>query len=260
MTNDSGSSGFVSRSHRAIAPFVLTRPTTVDEAARRLAAGAHVHAGGVDLVERMQRGLEVAEVVDLAQVAGLDTIELIGDRLRIGAAVTHARLESDPIVARTRPDVAEAWRTVGNVRIRLTGTIGGNLMAFDKNYDAAPILAAADAQVVVVDAHGVRSSHPIAARPRAGLLVAVEIPVDGRLVFERSLKPVASVAVGTRVVAVGCAHAEVVVIARPEGSPVEAAASIAAALPEPLADADASSGYRRRVIEVLVRRGLEATS
>jgi aerobic carbon-monoxide dehydrogenase medium subunit len=252
-------SGFVSRSHRAIAPFVLSRPSTVEGVVARLEAGAHAHAGGIDLVERLQRGMFVAEVVDLASVAGLDTIDVVGDRLRIGAGVTHARLEADPLICDRRPDLAAAWRTVANVRIRRTGTVGGNLMALDKNYDAAPILAAAGAALIFAG-DGADTSCSVADRDRPGLLVAIDVPLDGRLVFDRSLKPVASVAVGNDTIAVGCAHRDVVAGARPTGSPGEAAASFVASMPEPLHDADASATYRRRLIEVQVRRCLEAFS
>ena len=43
--------GFVSRSHRAIAPFELHRPSTIGQAVEQIAAGARPHAGGIDLLD-----------------------------------------------------------------------------------------------------------------------------------------------------------------------------------------------------------------
>lgn len=233
--------GFVSRSHRAIAPFELHRPSTIGQAVEQIAAGARPHAGGIDLLERMQRGDHVAAVADLGGLADLHRITVADGVLQIGAAVTHAAVEADPIVAEHRPDLAGAWTTVGNVRIRRTGTVGGNLMAFDKNYDAAPILAAAGAGLVFASTEGELRTG-IADRPSSLLLTRIEIPVDGRpLRFDRSLKPVVSVAVGDHV-AVGCAYPAVQVVDDID------------MLPEPIDDAEASPTYRRRMIRVLAER------
>lgn len=233
--------GFVSRSHRAIAPFTLHRPSSVDEAVAHLASGARPHAGGIDVVERMQRGERIGALADLAAVAGLHAVDVVGDKLRIGAGVTHARIESDPVIAARRPDLAAAWATVGNVRIRRTGTVGGNLMAFDRTYDAAPILAAAGATLVFASSEGeVRTM--VVDRPPSLLLTHIEVPAAGRrLRFDRSLKPVVSVAVGDHV-AVGCAYPAVQHVTDVD------------ALPDPIDDAEASSVYRRRMIGVLVER------
>ena len=123
----------------------------------------------------------------------------------------------------------------------MNGTVGGNLMAFDKNYDAAPILAAAGAGLVFASTEGELRTG-IADRPSSLLLTRIEIPVDGRpLRFDRSLKPVVSVAVGDHV-AVGCAYPAVQVVDDID------------MLPEPIDDAEASPTYRRRMIRVLAER------
>ncbi|MEL7207417.1 MAG: FAD binding domain-containing protein, partial [Actinomycetota bacterium] len=140
--------GFVSRGHAAIAPFALSRPTPVAAALDRLGAGATAHAGGVDVVAALRNGARVDELVHLGGIEQLQTIGVDPDGgLHIGAGVTHHRMETDPNIVETRPDLAAAWRTVGNARIRRAGTVGGNLLAFDPGYDAAPILAAAGARL-----------------------------------------------------------------------------------------------------------------
>lgn len=235
--------GFISRSHRAIAPFELHRATNLAEAVELVGAGARPHGGGIDLVERMQGGERIASVVDLNGLTELSSIEVVDDVIRIGAAVTHSRIETDPVIAEHRPDLAVAWRTVGNVRIRRTGTIGGNLMAFDKDYDAAPILAATGASLVFASSGGdVRTD--VAGRHSDLLLTHVEVPVDGQVRFERSLKPVVTVAVD-RHIAIGCAYPQVTV--------VESLGELDS-LTDPVEDAEASAGYRRRMIATIVER------
>src|SRR5437660_10465132 len=69
-----------------------------------------------------------ARVVNLKGIRGLDRIE--GDArsgLRIGALVTLAQLEENPIVRRGFPGLAEAAHSIATPQIRNLGTVGGNL-------------------------------------------------------------------------------------------------------------------------------------
>ena len=261
--NDPSPNGLISRSHLGIEPFELRRPASVADAAAAVADGAWAHAGGIDVVQRLRAGEVADEIVPLCTPrssadVGLERLGEIslGERcLFIGAGVTHARIESDPLVQAHRPDVAAAWRTIGNVRIRAAGTLGGNLAAFHPGYDAAPILAAAGAEIVVAEPDGTERRCPVADVPRNRLIIGCEVPLDGRVIYDRSLKPVASVAVGDQAIAVGCAYAQTHVIPHGAASPEGAAAAVAA-LPDPIEDAFATAAYRRRMIDVLVNRCL----
>lgn len=226
--------GFVSRSHAAIEPFRLTRAATVTEALAAIGRGALPHAGGIDVIRRLREGGTATELVDISSIEELTRIEVLGDQLRIGAAVTHRRIETDRRIVSVRPDLAAAWQTVGNVRIRMAGTVGGNLCSFDKDYDAAPILAAAGATLRYADG----TTHTVADRPHTGLLVSIDVPTSGHVRFDRSLKPVVTVAIGDDAVAIGCASERLSI----------------GELSEPIEDAFASAAYRRRMAEVLVRR------
>ena len=85
----------------------------------------------------------------------------------------------------------------------------------------------------------------VADRPPSLLLTRVEVPIDGRpLRFDRSLKPVVSIAVGDHV-AIGCAYPAVHVVDDVDDL---------SALPHPIDDAEASADYRRRMIRVLIDR------
>ena len=257
--------GLISRSHLGIEPFSLYRADSLTDAASMIASGAWAHAGGIDVAQRLRNGESAPALVPLCKpgrrspdgLDGLDEISLGDGVLFIGAAVTHARIETDQLVRAHRPDLADAWRTIGNVRIRSTGTMGGNLMAFDAGYDAAPILAAAGASLIFVEPDGVQRRYAVADRPRDRLLMGCEVPLNGHVVYDRSLKPIVSVAVGNDCVAIGCAYQEVKVLAA--GSTDSPGVGVALAnLPDPIGDVFASAAYRRRMIRVLVNRCLQA--
>ncbi|MCR1784792.1 xanthine dehydrogenase family protein subunit M [Nocardioides carbamazepini] len=107
------------------------RARSVPEALVLLAEGgedARPISGGQSLVPMMNLGLAApAFLVDVSAVPGLRTIAVEGEHLVIGAAVTHAELTSDPLVAEHAPLLARAARQIGSQRIRNRGTIGGSV-------------------------------------------------------------------------------------------------------------------------------------
>ena len=241
---------------------MLRRPVSLAEAAAAVAAGGWAHAGGIDVAQRLRDGEAAAEIVPVgggsAAAGGLERLGEISLRegtLFIGAGVSHARIESDPLVNAHRPDLAAAWRTIGNVRIRAAGTLGGNLAAVRPGYDAAPILAAAGAEMIFAEPDGAEARCTVADLPRDRLIVGCEVPLAGRVVYDRSLKPVVSAAVGDHATAIGCAYAETQVIPHGASDPERLCAALAE-LPDPLDDAFASAAYRRRMTAVLAERCL----
>ncbi len=69
-----------------------------------------------------------ARLVNLKAVRGLDRIEGNAKTgLRIGALVTLAQLEENPVVRRSFPGLAEAAHSIATPQIRNLGTVGGNL-------------------------------------------------------------------------------------------------------------------------------------
>jgi aerobic carbon-monoxide dehydrogenase medium subunit len=232
-------------------------------------------AGGVDLVPALRTGERLSDLVFLPGIPELRRIAVADRTLRVGACVTHAEFEAHPAVAAALPEVAGIWRELGNVRVRHAGTLGGNLLAGQAHYDVAPCLQALGATLVFAGPGG-PPRRPIG--DAGGLLVAIEIPLPAarRLVFDRSLKPAVSVAVGIERtpggalagrLAVGCAYPRPTVGALDLaglGELAELAARAAAlsratveALPPPVTDVATSGAYRRRVIGVLLRRILE---
>jgi carbon-monoxide dehydrogenase medium subunit len=272
----------IHRSRKLIPPFRLLRPRSAAEAAAlqgEAPARSAFMAGGIDLVNRLKFGAPLDTVVHLGGVPGLDEIVESPQGVTIGACVTHQALQESALIRARLPALAQTWDGVGNIRIRLKGTVGGNLMARDPLYDFPLAVMAAGGRLRFVDPDGaprlVGVTELGGPAPLPGLLTAIELPPPDRLLlaFDRSLRPVVSLAVGLDVteggvtggrVAVGCAYATPVVLPLPIGGGVgvDAAASIArlaaAALPEPVTDSLATGAYRRRMIEVLTRRTLQA--
>lgn len=261
MYTHSTDAGWISRTHRAIAPYRLQKPETVSEVLDALSQsdGATLIAGGIDLTRRMRSGDAWDEVIDISGVAGLKGISRIGDTIRIGALATHWDVETDPVLETYLPDFQAGWKTIGNIRIRMTGTVGGNLMANEPGYDGRVLLAAAGGSLIFATADGEVSVPADAAPdqiPSPALLTALEIPTEtsARVAFDRSLKPVVSVAVGLEGdrarVAIGCAF----------DHPAFWSGSVADidtctnSLPDPKDNPLGSAAYRRRMIGVLARR------
>lgn len=256
------------RSHQAIAPFRLHRPTSVGEAvAALITAGpdAAFLAGGVDLVPAMRAGRTPGDVVHLGGIADLARIDRTDDGLVIGGGVTYRQIETDATLAGSVPDLAAAWRMVANIRVRLAGTLGGNIMAGNSTYDALPALAALGARLEFTGPDGPRAvdlaADPLPELPTGALLVSATVPLDPapRLHVERAYKPVAALFLARRGdavrAAVACAHGRVVAAS---GAAADGAAALASRLPEPVTDAWASAAYRARLVDVLLRRGMAA--
>lgn len=274
----------VHRSRKLIPSFRLHRPKEAAEAAAmKKAAGpdAVFMAGGIDVVNRMKFGAPVSDVIYLAGIAGLDTIDTDESALRLGSLVTHDQLATSPTVCASLPQLAKTWSAIANIRIRCKGTMGGNIMAGDPAYDFALAALAANARLEFLGPDG-RTRSVAAGTPGAatddGLLTTITLPSGAscRLVIDRSLRPIVTLALGLDLkgdeivagrAAIGCAYAAPLVTPLPIDAlmPHQLAAiaqsvtqATLAQLPEPLGDRHAGAPYRRRMIAVLLHRRLSA--
>jgi carbon-monoxide dehydrogenase medium subunit len=283
---DVASSLAVHRSRKLIPEFRLHRPRSTMEAVALKAAvgaGAVFMAGGIDVVNRMKFGVPVTDVIHLGRLAGLDRIEEREGELHLGALVTHDRLATAPQVAARLPSLAQTWPEVANIRIRCKGTIGGNIMAGDPTYDFALAAVAAEAHLhfLALDGSTTVTAAVDGMANQVGLLTAIVLPTGTtvRLLFDRSLRPIVTLALGLDFVdgritggraAIGCAYPMLVAAKLPLDEPLPPtdlarratplARIVAAELPDPLGDHHGSSGYRRRMIEVLLRRNLSVVA
>jgi carbon-monoxide dehydrogenase medium subunit len=198
--------------------FSLARPRTLDEAweafARTGGDGAWI-AGGTELLQVMKMGLgRFGTLIDLKSIDDLRGIA-IDDAgwLRIGATTTHREIERSPVVHDSLPALAGLETRVANVRVRNTGTLGGNLAFAEPHSDPATFLLACDAELELRGPNGSRTVHVgefvvgplLTAREPDEVIVAIGIPPrapgEGRgygkiAFFER---PAASVGVRVRI-------------------------------------------------------------
>ena len=140
--------------------FEIHQPGTVREASQMLAQfgeDAGFYAGGTELLLAMRhKALNYLHLIDLKVIPGLDAIVAKGDRIEIGAACTHRSIERSSIVREKLPVLAELESHVANVRVRATGTLGGNLCFAEPHSDPATLLLALEAQLTVEGASGSR--------------------------------------------------------------------------------------------------------
>jgi aerobic carbon-monoxide dehydrogenase medium subunit len=145
----------------AIRSFDLLQPRSLPEAVAMLARhgdDARALGGGTTLVILMkQRALYYPYLVDLQTIPGLAEINVESDGIRIGALVTHRRLECSPVIRASFPALADAFGQIGNVRIRQTASVGGNLAHADYRLDPPPALLVLGAEVSLFGANGART-------------------------------------------------------------------------------------------------------
>lgn len=132
--------------------FEIHSPVTVEEATdllERHGEDAILYSGGTELLLLMKLGFaEYGHLVDVKGIQELRRLEVSDGALSIGAAVTHRELEVSPLVRDDWPALAEMERDVANIRVRTSGTLGGNLCFSDPHSDPSTFLLAADAEVV----------------------------------------------------------------------------------------------------------------
>jgi aerobic carbon-monoxide dehydrogenase medium subunit len=131
--------------------FTIDQPETLSEASELLRGYGEegcAYAGGTELLLAMkQGGLRFGHLVDLKTIPGLGAIQPFDTGLRIGALATHLTIERSPLVVERVPIVAQMERCVANVRVRATGTLGGNLCFGEPHSDPATLLLCLDAQL-----------------------------------------------------------------------------------------------------------------
>ncbi len=271
--------------------FALLTPRDAEEAVRLLAeAGApktRVLAGGTDLLFELEGGRPApARLLSLRRLpwrfVGWD-----GPRLTVGSTAPLSDVEREPRVPRDLPGLWMAIRAVGSVPLRHRATIGGNLGRASPASDLIPVLLALDARVHLVGPSGARelSVGEFIVGPRttslgpAELIEAVSFPEPrpSSYLWQR-VRPANDISqVGVAAawspseqrwgVAVGGAWpaptrlAEVereLVGATPSEAHLARAAALAARLAPFQTDKRASEEYRRRVLDVLLRRAVRA--
>jgi carbon-monoxide dehydrogenase medium subunit len=270
----------------------LHRPTSLEEALSLLDTldSPMVYGGGTAIQILIKQGVLFAEnLVDLAQVPGLDQLDEGPTGFRAGSMVSIRTMERDPRVVRRAPLVAATYGKVANPRVRNTASIGGNIAHGDYRLDPPTALLALSAEVVVASVRGVRTvpareffvDFQQTALEPGEMVLAIEIPAQpaGTTAAFAKLSslatndwPVASVAalldgpaevrpmlrLGVGALAPTPVHVDVDVSGLGRDECVEAAVESVRPLLEPLPDVRGSVAYKRHLGEVATREAVES--
>ncbi len=143
------------------APFAYHRPESVKEAADLLdefGDNAKILAGGQSLVPMLAMRLTHFEnLIDISRIAELQSIDLCGDEVRIGAGTPHAFVGMDDEVADSVPLLTLATPHIGHFQIRTRGTLGGAIAHADPAAEYAAVALALDAKMEAVSSKGTRN-------------------------------------------------------------------------------------------------------
>lgn len=115
--------------HNPVLPnFAYSRPTSVEQAVKQVAAGGVIHAGGTDLLGCLRDRVCTADtLVSLQSLDQLRGIQLSNAGLRVGALTTLTEVAEHPVVGRRYAALAQAAAAAASPQLRNQGTIGGNL-------------------------------------------------------------------------------------------------------------------------------------
>lgn len=270
----------------ALSSLSLLEPGSLPEALSMLsdAPGATPLAGGTDLYVALNFGtLRDTRFLDLSRIGCLREIRLRDDVLSIGALSTYTDILRSPVVADRIPILASAAREIGGVQIQNRGTLGGNVANGSPAGDTLPVLAAADAVVVLESAGGARrvpfgafyTGYRQSVRRADELIVAIEIPaIDGRQWFRKvgtraaqaiSKVVMAAIRSSPPRIALGSVAPTVVRLPLTEASlaasgSIEEARRVLAREIHPIDDLRSTAAYRRRVAENLLAQFWRETS
>lgn len=142
------------------AKFDHERLSSLDDALKALGSAegeTRVLGGGQSIGPMMNLRLAQPDVLlDLSRVDGLDGIEAAGDAIRIGARVTHARIEDGEIPGTTGAYMQTVASGISYRSVRNRGTIGGSMAHADPSADWPSALLALGGDVIVAGQDGER--------------------------------------------------------------------------------------------------------
>jgi carbon-monoxide dehydrogenase medium subunit len=252
---------------------------------------ARVYAGGTELLLAMKHDLlRYEHLIDVKTIPDLNKIELKNGSLVIGSTTTHRAIERSPVVRKNLPILAQMTAQIANVRVRASGTLGGNLCFAEPHSDPATLLLALGAKAHV---HGKAGSRTLeidqfitgayeTSLATDEILSVLEIPLPAKsqraayVKFQLHERPTLSLALLMDVDGANIKRTAAVVGsvgAVPTQSPAanalltgaraqaesklsEAAAALAEAA-DPVDDLEGSAEYKRHLIGVFLKRAFQ---
>ena len=280
--------------------FEYASPRSVPEAIallRNRGDGAKVLAGGQSLIPLLKLRLASPTVViDINGIPGLDYIKENGGFLKIGALVRMADVEASDLLLRKYPVIHDASEVIADPLVRNLGTVGGNLSHGDPANDLPAVMLALGGKLVatgpsgdrVIPAESFFVDSFTTALNHDEILTEVRVPVPGPrsggayLKHELKVGDFATAGVAVQVglgpkgecksVGIGLtgvgptaikarAAEEALIGRRPgDGDAVRAAAKLAAESADPASDIRGTAQYKRDVVALLFRRGVQMAS
>lgn len=264
----------------------LQRPRSLKHALRMLRddPGLTPLAGCTDLYVAVNFGtLTSSRFLDLWPLTPLRRITMAENTLIIGALATYSDIIASRRVRKHLPMLVESARQIGGPQIQNRGTIGGNIANGSPAGDTLPVLAAAEATIVLRSATGERrvpfteyyTGYRASVRRPDELVVAVEIPEQRgpqwfRKVGTRAAQAISKIVMAgvrdTRPrIAIGSVAATVVRVPKTEealaaGVSIEDAMRVLATEISPIDDVRSTADYRRTVSVNLLRRFWQDTA
>jgi CO/xanthine dehydrogenase FAD-binding subunit len=235
-------------------------------------------AGCTDLYVSLNAGtLTQRRFLDLSHVRSLTRIVESEGGVRIGAMATYASLMRSRAVRRGFPALVSASREIGGPQIQARGTLGGNVANASPAGDTLPVLAVANATVVLASAHGDRrvafndfyTGYRQSVRRPDELITAIELPPVAGVQWFRKVGTRAAQAISKIVMAgvrgadtrlaIGSVAPTVLRLTRTEaalgtGATIAEAQQVLAEEIRPIDDIRSSASYRRRVAQNLLAR------
>jgi carbon-monoxide dehydrogenase medium subunit len=139
----------------------LHQPSSLEEALvliRRYGSAARIIAGGTDVIVEMSRGAKLAStVIDISRVAELDFINVLDDRVVLGALATHNDVISDANCVSGAFPLVQAGVEIGAPQLRTRATVAGNIATASPANDTISALISLDASVSLRNLEGCRS-------------------------------------------------------------------------------------------------------
>jgi xanthine dehydrogenase small subunit len=272
----------------AVSPLTLLQPASLTEALRMLRDEAPLVplAGCTDVYVGLNFGSLPESQTRYINIWGLEALRRISMRdgvLSIGALATYTDVIRSPLVRRRLPILAAASREIGGPQIQNRGTVGGNIANGSPAGDTLPVLAVAEAIVVLKSASGTRrvpfnaffTGYRATVRRPDELIVAVEIPPQrGRQWFRKvgtraaqaiSKVVMAAVRAPHPRIALGSVAPTVIRLPRTEealasGASIAQARRVLEAEIAPIDDVRSTAAYRRAVAANLLERFWEDTA
>jgi CO/xanthine dehydrogenase FAD-binding subunit len=262
-----------------IAPLEHVRPRTLHDALRILRDDPDVVplAGATDLYVSLNFGtLKGQRFLDIWHLRSLRRIADKGDILSVGALATFSAIIASRAVRSRIPMLVAAAREIGGVQIQNRGTLGGNVANASPAADTLPVLAAAEATVLLLSRAGERrvpitsyyTGYRTSVKRSDELIAAIEIPrLDASQYFRKvgtraaqaiSKVVMAAIRGGTPRIALGSVAPTVVRLPRTEsalgqGASVEDAVRVLESEIHPIDDVRSTAAYRLRVAGNLLR-------